>query len=135
MSSVIISGCGKLNSDTIAVENEVKLNIIRFPNPSETPYISYLLFLSPKYVTNFLEFVDALNYYYEKGLELFLCGGMYYPEPGKKFSPVSIFYNGSEKKDIKLNYHRSYSEVTSITIANTDTPPTDWTYYNIKGGV
>ena len=131
MSSAIISGCGKLNSDSIVVDNCLKLNIIMFPNPPETPYISYLLFLSPNNVTNFLEFLDALNYYYEKGLKLFLCGGIYYPTAAEKFSPVSIFFTDKLKKEIKLSYKDSYKSVASITIANTETSPTDWKYFTL----
>lgn len=128
MSSVMISGCGKLNSNTI--DNELKLNIIEFPN--NTPYRTQLVFLSHNNVTNFTEFVDALNYYYDKGVNLFTVGGVYRDNSLSKFyTPLYIFYDSDLKKEIKLMYKDSFTASTSKTIANVDAPPDNWEFYSI----
>lgn len=130
MSSIMISGCGKLNSDTISIDNELKLNIIEFSN--ETPYRTQLVFLSHNNVTNFTEFVDALNYYYDKGVNLFTVSGVYRDDsPSKYYTPLYIFYNSDLKKEIKLMYKDSFTSSASKTIANVDAPPSHWSFYSI----
>ena len=130
MSSAIISGCGKLNSDTISIDNDLKINIIEFP--IEPGYRSQLVFLSHNKETNFSEFVEVLNYYYEKGRNLFTISGEYKTDSSTSYEPVFIYYNSNLKKDIRLMYKNSFTSLATKIIANLEEPPpTNWSFYNI----
>lgn len=129
MSSAIISGCGKLNSDTISGDNELKINIIELP--IVTGFRSQLVFLSHNKVTNFSEFVDVLNYYSDKRRNLFTISGEYKTDSTTIYEPVFIYY-GNSKKDIRLMYKNTFTSLATKIIANLEEPPpTNWSFYNI----
>ena len=130
MGSAIISGCGKLNSDTISIDNELKINIIEFP--IVPGYRSQLVFLSHNKVTNFSEFVEVLNYYFEKGRNLFTISGEYKTDSSTSYEPVFIYYSSNLKEDIRLMYKNSFTSLATKIIANLEEPPpTNWSFYNI----
>lgn len=128
MSSAIISGCGKLNSDAISTDNELKINIIELPIVSG--FRSQLVFLSHNKVTNFSEFVEVLNYYYGKRLNLFTISGEYKTDSTTSYEPVLI-YTDNSKKDIRLMYKNTFTSLATKIIANLEEPPTNWSFYNI----
>lgn len=130
MSSAIISGCGKLNSDTISSDNELKINIIELP--IEVGFRSQLVFLSHNKVTNFSEFVEVLNYYNNKRRNLFTISGEYKTDSSTSYEPVLIYYGDNLKKDIRLMYKNSFTSLATKIIANLEEPPpTNWSFYNI----
>lgn len=130
MSSAIISGVGKLNSDTISSDNELKINIIELP--IEAGFRSQLVFLSHNKVTNFSEFVEVLNYYNNKRRNLFTISGEYKTDSSTIYEPVLIYYGDNLKKDIRLMYKNSFTSLATKIIANLEEPPpTNWSFYNI----
>lgn len=130
MSSAIISGVGKLNSDTISSDNELKINIIELP--IEAGFRSQLVFLSHNKVTNFSEFVEVLNYYNNKRRNLFTISGEYKTDSSTSYEPVLIYYGDNLKKDIRLMYKNSFTSLATKIIANLEEPPpTNWSFYNI----
>lgn len=129
MSSVMISGVGKLNSDTISSDNELKINIIELPIVDG--FRSQLVFLSHNKVTNFSEFVELLNYYYDKRRNLFTISGEYKTDSSTSYEPVFIYY-GNNLKDIRLMYKNTFTSLATKIIANLEEPPpTNWSFYNI----
>lgn len=130
MSSAIISGVGKLNSDTISSDNELKINIIELA--IEAGFRSQLVFLSHNKVTNFSEFVEVLNYYNNKRRNLFTISGEYKTDSSTSYEPVLIYYGDNLKKDIRLMYKNSFTSLATKIIANLEEPPpTNWSFYNI----
>lgn len=130
MSSAIISGVGKLNSNTISSDNELKINIIELP--IEAGFRSQLVFLSHNKVTNFSEFVEVLNYYNNKRRNLFTISGEYKTDSSTSYEPVLIYYGDNLKKDIRLMYKNSFTSLATKIIANLEEPPpTNWSFYNI----
>src|SRR5574344_779780 len=73
MSSAIISGCGKLNTNG-GDSNSLFLNIIQIP-VADASIPTQIMFLAHKYVTNFSDFLEVLDYYTEKNGSLQICGG------------------------------------------------------------
>lgn len=135
MSSAIISGVGKLNTND-SESNLLFLNIIYIPVDGSTTRTRFLFF-SKQEVNNINEFLDVLNFYASYNQPIILVGGDYVIK-----NSTSSTYNRYAVVDLfrgTTNYvHLSYRK-TSTSVDNTvklfeigGTTPTNWVFSNIK---
>lgn len=130
MSSAIISGVGKLNINE-GESNLLYLNIIQIP-VTDASIPTQIMFLAHKYVTNFTDFLEVLDYYTEKNGYLQICGGEWVQRTSSAtytYVIEYIFYDGTT--DIRVMYKNNTNSHTSKSLANTTNPPTTWVYFNL----
>lgn len=130
MSSAIISGCGKLNTNG-GESNLLFLNMIQIPaDNADIP--TQIMFLAHKYVTNFTDFLEVLDYYKEKNLNLQTCGGRWVEHPSSityTYVIEYIYYHSA--REIKIMYKDNANSHISKRLALTANPPTNWEYYTL----
>lgn len=131
MSSAIISGCGKLNTND-GGSNLLYLNIIQI-QVTDASIPTQIMFLAHKYVTNFSDFLEVLDYYTEKNGCLQICGGEWVERTTSATYTyvIEYIYYYNETTDIRVMYKNSANGHTSKSIANKTNPPATWVYFNV----
>lgn len=130
MSSAIISGCGKLTCNNN--DDKLFLNIIQIP-VADASIPTQIMFLAHKYVTNFSDFLEVLDYYTEKNGNLQICGGEWVESTTSATYTYVIeyiyYYNNTE--DIRIMYKGNVNTHNSKSLAIKTNPPTTWVYFNV----
>lgn len=129
MGSAIISGCGKLTSNNN--DDKLFLNIIQIP-VTDASIPTQIMFLAHKYVTNFSDFLEVLDYYTEKNGNLQVCGGEWVERTTSAtytYVIEYIYYEGTTH--IRLMYKNAANAHTSKALTSTTNPPTTWVYFNV----
>lgn len=134
MSSAIISGCGKLNTNG-GESNLSYLNIISIPVAVKT-LRTRLMFFSNQEVNNINDLVDVINFYKTYNQPLIVAGGdLVVPESesvAKRYAIVELFKTGTNT--VNISYRSSASAVTNTyKLFDIGIPePADWIYINLK---
>lgn len=130
MGSAIISGCGKLTSNNN--DDKLFLNIIQIP-VADASIPTQIMFLAHKYVTNFSDFLEVLDYYTEKNGNLQICGGEWVERTSSAIYTyvIEYIYYYNETTDIRLMYKNNANSHNSKSLANANNPPTTWVYFNV----
>lgn len=130
MSSAIISGCGKLNTNG-GESNLLYLNIIQIP-VADASIPTQIMFLAHKYVTNFTDFLEVLDYYTERNGNLQICGGEWVEHRSSATYTyvIEYIYYASETV-ISVMYKNGANSHSSKSLTSRTNPPTTWVYFNV----
>lgn len=129
MSSAIISGVGKLTSNNN--DDKLFLNIIQIP-VTDASMPTQIMFLAHKYVTNYSDFLEVLDYYTEKNGNLQVCGGEWVERTSSAtYTYVIEYIYYATTTAVSIMYKNSANSHTSKSLASTTNPPTSWVYYNL----
>lgn len=129
MSSAIISGVGKLNINE-GESNSLYLNIIQIP-VTDASIHTQIMFLAHKYVTNFSDFLEVLDYYTARNGYLQVCGGEWVERTSSATYTYVIEYIYYESTTIRVMYKNSANSHTSKGLGSKNNPPTNWVYFNV----
>lgn len=134
MSSAIISGCGKLNSNE-GESNLFYMNIVSIPVASVAER-TRLLFFSNQEVNNINDLVDVINFYKSYEQPLIVAGGDLVitttDHTVKRYAIVDLFKSATNSVNIT---YRTSASVTANTYKLFDigaTEPEGWIYINFK---
>lgn len=134
MSSAIISGVGKLNTNG-GESNLFYMNIISVPISSKTVR-TRLLFFSKQEVNNINDLVDVLKFYKSYDQPLIVAGGDLAIPNGEtavnRYNIVDLFITGTNS--VNISYRTSSSAVTNTyKLFDVGAPePEGWIYINFK---
>lgn len=134
MSSAIISGVGKLNTNG-GESNLFYMNIISIPISSKTVR-TRLLFFSNQEVNNINDLVDVLKFYKSYNQPLIVAGGDLAIPNGdmavNRYAIVDLFLNGTNS--VNITYRTSASAVDNrYKLFDIGIPePEGWIYINFK---
>lgn len=135
MSTAMISGCGKLNTNGGGESNLSYINIISIPVASVTER-TRLLFFSKQEVNNINDLVDVINFYKSYDQPLIVAGGdlvvVTTDTSVKRYAVVDLFITGTNS--VNITYRTSASAVANsyklFDIGAAE--PADWIYINFK---
>lgn len=134
MSSAIISGVGKLNTNG-GESNLFYMNIISIPVSSKTER-TRLLFFSNQEVNNINDLVDVINFYKSYEQPLIVAGGdlvvVTSDSVVKRYNVVDLFISGTNSVNIT---YRTSATATANTYKLFDigaAEPEGWIYINFK---
>ena len=134
MSSAIISGCGKLNTNE-GESNLSYLNIISIPVATDVAR-TRLMFLSKQEVNNINDLVDVVNFYKSYEQPLIVAGGdlvvVTSDSTFKRYAIVDLFISGTNSVNIT---YRTSATATANTYKLFDIGapnPEGWIFVNIK---
>lgn len=129
MSSAIISGVGKLTSNNN--DDKLFLNIIQIP-VADADIPTQIMFLAHKYVTNFTDFLEVLDYYTERNGYLQVCGGEWAEHRSSyTYTYVIEYIYYATPTVISVMYKNGANSATSKSLTGTTNPPTTWVYFNL----
>lgn len=136
MSSAIISGCGKLNTNGGGESNLLYLNMIYIPVDGSTARTRFEFF-SKQSVNNINDFLDVLYFYESYNQPIILIGGDYVTKNSSsttynRYAVVDLFKSTSNY--VNLSYRKTSTNVDdTIKLFKIDgTKPTNWIFANIK---
>lgn len=135
MSSAIISGVGKLNTNGGGESNLSYLNIISIPVAVKT-LRTRLMFFSNQEVNNINDLVDVINFYKSYNQPLIVAGGdLVVPQSeseAKRYNVVDLFKTGTNS--VNITYRTSATVATNTyKLFDIGIPePEGWVYINFK---
>ena len=121
-----LTGCGKLNNNN---NKKMYLNIITIYKTGLAA--SVVGFLSHNKVSNYSDFIDAVNYSTSEGKNLPICFGYFIRSSTENYSPIHIYYSGDGEQYVSIAYRVNAEKVASSRVGSKIKPDYELEYFTL----